>query len=173
MSDALERFAALFKQRDNPPAAGIIIGEVIEPPPNFRVKIFDDVIIEKEQIILGSQWNVDYERTFEIIKGGEELSKFTDGKVKLNKTGETFNGVAEGVATFTTISAPSAPQVTTVTCTILDPMHEHDLNNGQEFAAVGTIKWTNTFKEGDELIIIPAINYELFYVIDKAVRFAE
>jgi len=62
---------------------GMVIGEVLDPPPNLRVKIEDQIILKKNQIILAAHVNADYKRTFEIITGDDKASKLTSGKVPL------------------------------------------------------------------------------------------
>lgn len=45
--------------------------------------------------------------------------------------------------------------------------HSHTLEN---FMAKGKIKWTDCLKKDDEVILIPSIDQQKFYLIDKAVR---
>lgn len=46
--------------------------------------------------------------------------------------------------------------------------HKHFVNLTNEDAL---IEWTDTLKQGDEVILIPVQDGQLYYVIDKAVRF--
>lgn len=46
-------------------------------------------------------------------------------------------------------------------------IHTYELTDLQ---ATGTIKWTNTLQEGDEVILIPSTDGQKYYLIDKAVR---
>lgn len=41
----------------------------------------------------------------------------------------------------------------------------------QSLGMVGTIKLTDTLKAGDEVILIPSADEQLYFVVDKAVRF--
>lgn len=46
--------------------------------------------------------------------------------------------------------------------------HNHEI---EELRIDTVMEWTDTIKVGDEVIIIPVIDNQLYYVIDKAVRF--
>lgn len=52
--------------------------------------------------------------------------------------------------------------------TTVSNAHSHDI----EKINIDTLaQWTDTIGEGDEVILIPVIDNQLYYVIDKAVRF--
>lgn len=40
-----------------------------------------------------------------------------------------------------------------------------------EISTTGSMQWTDTVKAGDEVILIPVEDGQLYYVIDKGVRF--
>ena len=155
---------------------GMVIGEVLDPPPNLRVKIEDQIILKKNQIILAAHVNADYKRTFEIITGDDKASKLTSGKVKTNKTGIMLGNpkltelgaipIPPDVPASHTLVAPSG----TGAIFSIDPKHDHDLSDGNEFSAEGTIKWTDTLKKGDKVIMIPDRTEKFFVLIDKAER---
>ena len=151
---------------------GMVIGEVLDPPPNLRVKIEDKIILKKNQIILAAHVNTDYKRTFEIITGDDKASKLTGGKVKTNKTGILLG--APDPSELGTVDLPTTHDLVAPsgagTIISVDPEHDHDLSDGNEFSAEGTIKWTDTLKKGDKVIMIPDRTEKFFVLIDKAER---
>lgn len=48
-----------------------------------------------------------------------------------------------------------------------DPSHTHDV---KEIKIDTKMKWTDTLKEDDEVILIPSMDEQMYYVIDKGVR---
>nr|WP_306220689.1 DUF2577 family protein [Cohnella sp. WQ 127256] len=48
------RLTKLFKERNNPPPVGAIIGEVISGFPNLSVSLGDEIILDDDQLIIGN-----------------------------------------------------------------------------------------------------------------------
>lgn len=104
---SVERFAQMFKARDNQPVPSVTTGIVLAVPPEPRIRLTDAIILEKNHLVFSAHMLKDYER-----------------KIELNKSGI-----------------------------------ENDLKTMDEFEV------------GDEVILIPTLDEQLYYVVDKAVRF--
>jgi len=52
--DAVTELAKLFKARENPSFMGMVTGMVLTPPPNIKIAIGKEIILEKEHLIIAA-----------------------------------------------------------------------------------------------------------------------
>lgn len=64
--DGITELAKMFKERDNKPYLGPQIGEVIDPPPNIKVKLGDKIILTKDNLVIAAKALNDYTRQISI-----------------------------------------------------------------------------------------------------------
>lgn len=139
--DGISELAVLFKERDNKYYLGPQIGKVISPLPEIKVELGEKIILVKEHLIIASHILEDYEREF-WIEGHMEFSQKDVGETDRASVGEHGS-------------------------------HDHIVENlsvNAQYQSSGKIKWTDSLKEGDEVILIPTTNEQQYYVIDKVVR---
>lgn len=141
MMDGISELAMLFKERDNKYYLGPQIGKVISPLPEIKIALGDKIILIKEHLIIASHILKDYEREFS-VEGQIQLSQENAGETDSASVGDHGS-------------------------------HDHNLtslNVNTQYQSTGKIKWTDSLKVGDEVILIPATNEQQYYVIDKVVR---
>jgi hypothetical protein len=135
-----KELAELFKTRENLPWMGVIVGEVVTAPPELQVKIHDKITLEKNKIVVSWEKVKGYNRAYS-LSGEIEQSMTVDGS---QLTGEGSRD---------------------------DTTHNtHKLESWEgsgSYTATGTITWEDELEEGDKVILIPTINQELFYLVDK------
>lgn len=147
MSDAYLRLAKLFKQRENPVLIGPVIGTVITAPPELEVYVNKKIQLRKHQIIVGEEKVKNYQREF--LSEGEvgelkiELSQFSITSSDKDSGGDS-HGIVSGTG---------------------------NLTGSGTFKKTGTIKWTDELLEGDEVILVPMQNNNLYFLLDKATRY--
>ncbi|PEB56247.1 hypothetical protein CON65_15940 [Bacillus pseudomycoides] len=107
--NGIVELAKLFKDRENEPYEGYVIGEVMADFPDVKIKIDDNIHLDVSHLVFAAHLLSNYTREYEIV---DEFS------------------------------------VTT-----------------------GKIKWTDTIKKGDRVILVPSQNGQSYIVIDKAVTF--
>lgn len=139
--DGISELAKLFKERENKLYFGPQVGTVVNPLPNIQIGLGDKIILTKEHLIIASHILQDYEREFSL-----------EGEIQFSQEnpGETDN----------ILVGDHGPHSHTVTNISIDT----------EYQSIGKIKWTDSLKTGDEVILIPATNEQQYYVIDKVVR---
>ncbi len=147
MSDAYLRLAKLFKQRENPVLLGPVIGTVITAPPELEVYVNKKIQLRKHQIIIGEEKVKNYQREF--LSEGEvgEL------KIELSQFSITSSDKDSGGDSHGTVSGTGS------------------LAGKGTFKKTGTIKWTDELVEGDEVILVPMQNNNLYFLLDKATRY--
>ena len=140
----INQLAQLFKERENKIYLGPQIGKVLTPPPGIKISLGDKIILDKERLIIASHVLNEYEREVE-INGDIEIS---------------------GGIGLTTLVQPPPPETPTTSQTW--GMTSTSLN-GQE-TITGKMKYTDTLKPGDEVILIPSNDNQIYFLIDKVVR---
>ncbi len=147
MSDAYLRLAKLLKQRDNPVLIGPIIGTVISTPPEIEVYVNEKIQLKKHQLVIGEEKVKNYQREFsaegEVGELKIELSQFSITSSDKDAGGDT-HGIVSGTG---------------------------NLTGSGTFKKTGTIKWTDELIEGDEVILVPMQNNNLYFLLDKATRY--
>jgi len=143
--DGIAKLASLLKDRDNQPYLGPQIGVVVAPPPDIRVSLGDKIILDKDNLIIAAHVLADYQRELEI-------------------TGEIDITGAAGKTTLIQPPPPEEPVVVSETWGMQSTSLE-----GQE-KITGAMKYTDTLKAGDEVILIPSTDEQRYFVIDKVVR---
>lgn len=141
MMDGISELAKLFRERENKPYLGPHIGRVISPPPDIQIALGDRIILTKENLLIASHILKDYEREFSV----EGQLQFSQGN-----PGETSNSSVGDHGT-----------------------HSHmvtNLNIDTSYQSAGKIKWTDSLKSEDEVILIPTTNEQQYFVIDKVVK---
>jgi len=131
------QIAEVFKKIKNPNYMGPVMGEVIRINP-LKISIHDKIFIEGSDIVVSKHLLVGYEREFEI-----------DGKISLQVATELAKAGVTGQATET----PTG--------------HKHDVKlNDSSFTAKGKIKWTDTLKVGDIVIISVSMDNQTYFIHD-------
>jgi hypothetical protein len=127
-------------------------------------------------------------------EGADELSKITldtddgtfAGTTNKSATGTQYGNPAPAVPPIPPVAAPfigaftgvaSPPSATcSIPLTIDDPTHDHTLKDwsvaNNKFTGKGAIKFKNTMKKNDEMILIPTADAGTFFVLDWARRIA-
>jgi len=139
--DGISELAKLFKERENKLYLGPQTGKVISPLPEIKVALGDKIVLTKEHLIFASHVLMDYEREFSL----EGDIQFSQGNA-----GETSNASVGDHGSHNHIVA--------------------SLNVNTGYQSTGKIKWTDSLKSGDEIILIPVTNEQQYYVIDKVVK---
>ncbi len=132
--------AKMFKDRDIKSAIGPCIGKVTGVNP-LKVSILDgQVVLQKDNLYICSSLLGTYTRQYEVI-----------GEVQLQDTdcGDTdsVNDGGQGASN-----------------------HSHTIETidiDTDYNARGTIAFTDTLKEHDEVLLIPAENEQIFFIVDK------
>lgn len=156
--DGLSELAKMFKDRENKLYRGPIVGIVISPPPEIKIKIDDNIILEKRHLVIGASVLKDYKRR--VILSGERIRFSQSNPPKyIGETSEVNDG-GQGASNHShiikdinidTISSPS-PQI------LIEATREQDY-----------IVTTDTFKVDDKVILIPAMDENTYFLIDWAV----
>ena len=147
MSNVYLRLAKLFKQRENPVLIGPVIGTVTTAPPELEVYVNKKIQLRKHQIIIGEEKVKNYQREFssegDVVELNIELSNFS-----INSADKDSGGDAHG-----TVSGKG------------------NFKGKGTFKKIGNIKWTDELIEGDEVILVPMQNNNLYFLLDKATRY--
>lgn len=72
--DAISELAKLFKERENIPYMGPIVGTVISPPPDIKIQTDKNIILDKTHLIISASV---YGREFD-IKGANIVGQTLD-----------------------------------------------------------------------------------------------
>ena len=185
---ALRELATLFKERENCSPLGVITGTVLANPPDIQIKIFGSVVLTKENLIFGSLVMSEEKRNFEIVEGDKDGAGASEGvdelsKVNIDTDDGTFSGETNKSSTGVTNASESLPP--TVACSFAgmhppivtnDPTHDHTLKkwatSDNKFTGKGTIVFKNTLKVDDEVILLPTMDAQTFFVLDWVRRIA-
>ncbi len=81
--NGITELANMFKERENVPYMGPQTGTVISPPPEIKVRLGDNIILDKSHLIIAAHVLADYQRTVAI----HDASGFT---------GETVDALVGG-----------------------------------------------------------------------------
>ncbi|AMA72935.1 hypothetical protein ACH33_08730 [Aneurinibacillus sp. XH2] len=139
-----ERFAVWMadevKKRDNPVFIGVQIGIVSKPFPDIEIKLGEAIVLDKSQLIFGRDV-LRHKRTINIKSSTTSLSLSKDE----GATSQELSGAYK---------------------------HAHDISvsNGQFSISESEIEFVDELRPGDEVILLPAQDQQLYYVLDKAVR---
>jgi hypothetical protein len=141
--DGVSELAKMFKEREPIRYRGPIVGTVLSPPPEIKIQIDKNIILDKGHLVICGSILDGYERTYEV-----------QGNVKFNDSncGNT-NSVNDG-----------GYQASGHSHTI------ESVNINTQYTADGQIKTTDTLKEGDKVILIPSQDEQTYFLIDWAVR---
>jgi hypothetical protein len=142
--DAISELAMLFKERENVIYMGPQVGTVISPPPNIKVSLGEKIILDKEDLIISAHVLAGYQRAMEITNIKNTGLSSGSGDMDFHLTG---NPPSKNY----TITGLSIPQ-------------------SSAMKSEGTLKYTDTLKVGDQVILIPSNDNQKYYLIDKAVR---
>lgn len=142
--DAISELAMLFKERENTSYMGPQMGTVISPPPDIKVGLGDKIILDKEDLILAAHVLAGYEREIEGNHITGSVFSSRGGKMDFHLTGN-----------------PPSQNYTITNFSLLASTTEK---------SEGTLKYTDTLKAGDKVILIPSSDNQKYYLIDKAVK---
>lgn len=139
--DGISELAMLFKERENKDYLGPQVGKVVSPLPDIQIALGDRIMLTKDNLLFASHILEGYEREFS-VEGGIQFSQSNPGETSNSSVGE--HGI-----------------------------HNHTVDNiniDTGYLSTGKIKWTESLKAEDEVILIPATNQQQYYVIDKVVK---
>ncbi|MBB6217501.1 hypothetical protein HNQ80_003622 [Anaerosolibacter carboniphilus] len=142
--DAISELAMLFKERENVIYMGPQTGTVISPLPNIKVSLGEKIILDKEELIISAHVLAGYQREMEITNIKSTGFSSDSGDIDFHLTGSP-------PPKNYTITGLSIPQSSTM-------------------KSEGTLKYTDTLKVGDQVILIPSSDNQKYYLIDKAVK---
>lgn len=139
MQKEIVELAKLFKERNNKHYDSFLIGTVISPPPEPKIRISPEIILTKEHLIFSASVVDDYEREYEIY---DAEIQFTD-----SDCGQT------------TVSGAHSHGIATLNV------------DSDTIKSKGKIKWIDTLKEGEKVILVPASNEQTYIVIERTVEY--
>ncbi len=139
--DGISELAKLFKERENKLYLGPQVGKVLSPLPDIQIALGDRIILSKENLLIASHTLIDYEREFSI-----------EGQIQLSQT-------SAGETSSTSVGDHGSHNHTVST-----------LNIDTNYQSTGKLKWTDSLKAGDEVMLIPATNEQQYFLIDKVVK---
>lgn len=146
-NDYYVRLAKLFKDRENPILIGPVLGTVIVAPPELKVQINEKIILKKHQIIIAEEKVSGYQREFssegEVNELDITLSEFSISSSDKDSKGDT-HGTVSGTGKF---------------------------KGTGTFKKTGSVKWTDELVEGNKVILIPMLNNNLYFLLDKATTY--
>lgn len=149
--DSLTEFAVLLKERENPGIPSIIVGKVLTPLPDIKIRLNDVVVLKKERLVFSAS----------LLAGFAKEAKLT-GDIKFTDT-NCGNGVGQTNSVYDGgYQASSHSHLVTVDVT--------SVNIDTTYTASASVEFTDTIKEGDEVILMPTNDEQIYYVMDKAVR---
>ncbi|MER2039722.1 MAG: DUF2577 domain-containing protein [Solibacillus sp.] len=101
MNKHIVELASIIKNQSNQkPFEGFLVGTVESAPPNLKVRISPEILLQKENMIVAAHVLKDYEREFEIFEGDEiqlagssPVSFTAKGKLKWTNTLEVGDNV--------------------------------------------------------------------------------
>ncbi|GED13974.1 DUF2577 family protein [Aneurinibacillus migulanus] len=140
-----ERFAThlaqLLKERENPSFIGIQIGVVSKPLPDIEIKLGEEIELDKTMLIFAEH----------ILKHNR--------KMKITSSSANLSHSKNAGATSQELDPPYK--------------HSHDIAvaNGSFSLSDSDVEYLDELKVGDEVIIMAAQDQQIYYVIDRAVKF--
>ena len=152
---------------------GVIVGVVKNPFPDIKIMIHESIELIKEDLYFSAHIMKDYWRNFEIIEGKDEQLK---SELNIDTKDGSFSGVSKN-------SSTSIKALTTATIglspvgviEITDPSHKHNIDNfstkNNLFTAKGCIRWVDSLRAEDKVLILPTADSKKFYVIDKVLEY--
>ncbi|WP_018923869.1 DUF2577 family protein [Salsuginibacillus kocurii] len=72
MADGYSKLAKLFKDRENPKQMGIMTGTVIEPPPEPKIRIDENIVLDKQHLIFDDDLTIEKDDEVIIIPAGNQ-----------------------------------------------------------------------------------------------------
>ncbi|WDV47146.1 DUF2577 family protein [Clostridiaceae bacterium M8S5] len=143
----INELAKLFKERDNNPYIGPLIGVVVEPLPDIQIALGEKILLTKENLVVDLMFK-EHERSFEI-----------SGDIKL--TQDEPCETEEGTFTEKTTN-PNAPTP--------HPHHHKvpEITLDTQYEGKGVIKFSDMKLEKEDLVLlVPSSDEQTYYLIDK------
>jgi hypothetical protein len=142
MSNYSEKLAKMFKERENKQRIGPLLGTVVSSMPELKISILDgDVILYKDQLYMCDHLWSDYYRTYKVDGNINEQS------MEVSASQLTGEGSRD------------------------DPMHNtHKVESWEgtgSYKATGDFWFTDTLVKGDLVFIVPTIEEQIWFVVDK------
>ncbi|NLW92365.1 MAG: DUF2577 domain-containing protein [Syntrophomonadaceae bacterium] len=123
--DHIVELARMLKERENTPYLGPMLGVVVAAPPDICVKLGDQILLYKDDLVIAAH----------VLSGYKRKATYTG----------TFPTSTE------LVGSPYE--------------HQHSVTSPMS----GDIETTDTLAVGDQVILIPTTNAQIYYLIDKAV----
>jgi hypothetical protein len=143
--------AKMFRKLRNEKPIGTVLGEVINPPPELKISILEgQIILYPDQLHMTDHLWDDYFRTYKIES---EITEMTRDISKYNYTNTTA-----------TEKAPPGPHIHGVK-TLNGSGSDESTGN---YKAQGNFWFTNTLKKGDLVMLVPAVDEQTWFIVDKA-----
>lgn len=138
----LDKLVQMLKERENPVHITATIGEVISINP-IRIKYGDNIILEQRHLVIASDVLSGYTRQVELTN------------IQLSQLQSEGGGIS-----FHLEDNPPAQDYT---------ITSFNLPSAQAAKITATMKYTDTLKVGDKVILIPDSALKKWFVIDRAV----
>lgn len=144
------KLAKNLKGFENPNKFGNVVGKVIKPLPELQISINnEEIILYPEQLYLDEKWWNDYTREFEIKESDFDLK------------GDTFSLTANPCVIQDT--TPASPRLVAT----IPEGQTTDVQIAGKANNTGSIKYTDTLKEGDLVLLIPTFDEQTWFVSGK------
>lgn len=145
--DGVSELARLFKERENVPYMGPQLGIVVSPLPDIKVKLGDKIILTKQHLVIAAHLLV----TESVEYGSKDLSAAICGD--LPGADSNSSTVIGSLKFYDGTDYPSTRQIL-----------ELNITKGTKIVEYFRLN------SGDEVILIPSTDAQLYFLIDKAVR---
>lgn len=87
MSDRdLQELAGLFKERENKPYSGPVIGTVLSPPPELTVQLPSGLVLDKDDLIIAAHVLAGYSRQHTMTFSGSGTTTLKDPETLVPKS---------------------------------------------------------------------------------------
>lgn len=138
MSSNLAKMAQLFKERENKFQIPVCTGTVISASP-LKVKFGDSVVLTKDHLVVADHLLGGYKREIEIDTAQLSDLASSGGSITL----ESSSGSSTDTITNLDIPSATATKIT------------------------ATMTYTDTLVEGDQVILIPDLDYKTWFLVGK------
>lgn len=151
--EGISELAKMFKERESIKYMGPIVGTVLSPPPEIKIQIDKNIILDKGNLVVGASILKEYKR--KIIIEGE--------KIKFNQSNPpTYIGTTDSVNDGGMGASSHTHKIVDININI--PVR---IEATKESSYIET---TDTINEGDKVILIPSQDEQIYFLIDWAVR---
>ncbi|MGB6129436.1 MAG: DUF2577 family protein [Psychrilyobacter sp.] len=141
--------AKMFRKLRNEKPIGTVLGEVISPPPELKISILEgQIILYPDQLHMTDHLWDDYFRTYKIESKITEMSRDIENYSFQNTTATEIANLHKHP--IKTLSGKGSDEST------------------GDYKAQGDFWFTNTLKKGDLVMLVPTVDEQTWFIVDKA-----